>query len=127
MMMFSTFLFVFLNWSAIWQCRETQCKYVPLIRDDVWMMNAFHIIVILFETVVLIYWLSLFINYSREILSMISIKSFYNNDLNITEQDIQTIQWVEVINKIINLQNSRKIYVLKNIDELGKFICLMRL
>jgi len=120
MLVFSTFLFVMLNWSEVWHCQDVNCKKIPLIRDDVWTMNAFHIIVLLFETIVFFYWIYLLLKYVRDVLSMVAIKSFFNNDLKISETDIQTIQWAEVVEKIIELQNTRKIYIIKNVDEFGK-------
>lgn len=122
MMVFSTFLFVFLDWAAMWHCQDVQCKKIPIIRDDVWTLNAFHVIVLLFELVVFFYWFSLVVKYGKDVLSMIAIKNFYNYDLNISEQDIQTIQWNEVVEKIIELQHKRKIYIVKNIDEFGTYV-----
>ncbi|KAF0972369.1 hypothetical protein FDP41_009272 [Naegleria fowleri] len=126
MMVFSTFLFVFLDWAAMWHCQDVQCKKIPIIRDDVWTLNAFHVIVLLFELVVFFYWFSLVVKYGKDVLSMIAIKNFYNYDLNISEQDIQTIQWNEVVEKIIELQHKRKIYIVKNIDEFDILNRIMR-
>ncbi|KAL9656375.1 hypothetical protein ABK040_005141 [Willaertia magna] len=117
MVAFSTFLFVFLNWEEIWRCQDVSCKYVPIIRKDIWVFNAFHIIVFLFELTVLGYWFYSLFKYLRDIFSMITIKHFYNNDLNISEIDIQTIQWVDVVERMIELQKKRKIYIIKNVDE----------
>ena len=121
MMIFSTFLFVFLNWYDMWHCQDVACKTVPVFRKNVWTMNAFHIVVLLFEFVVCFYWMYLLVKYLRDLLGMLSIKHFFNTELNITEKDIQTIQWVEVVEKIIEFQNKKKINIIKNVDEFGMY------
>ena len=64
----------------------------------------------------LAYWIYLLITYCAKIGVMWRTKNFYCNHLEITESDIQTIEWEEVVHKVVQLQAKKKIYLMKSLD-----------
>lgn len=127
MIVFSTFLFVFVDWRAIWSCKNQECAHVRIVRPDVFTrFNLFHKIAITFESAILCYWLFLCSKYLYELVSMWEIKHFYNVHLNITERDIQTLEWDEIVNKIIELQQQIRICLMKDLDAFDIMNRIMR-
>lgn len=121
MIVFSTFLLVMIDWFALWYCNGEACKnasfiFIPKSLDD---LNIYRVTVLVFETVFLCFWIVLLILSVYQVAAMIKIKNFYNHDLGISEGDVQTITWSELVEKIVQIQRERpgSISRVKTLDE----------
>lgn len=124
---FSTFLLVFVDWVTLWQCTGAECKnakvvFFPTSFDDI---NAFRLSVLVFESVFLCFWIVLLILSVYQVASMIKIKGFYNSDLGVSESEVASITWAELVEKIVDIQRKRpgSISRVKTLDEWGMLSC----
>jgi autophagy-related protein 9 len=112
---FTTFLSVVVDWPVVWNCHDqSSCNIAAanFIRKDPFEnISVMRTIVIIFELVIIAYWVFLLLQYVYEIWNMWTIKHFYNNLLKISEKQLQTLNWDEVVEKIENLQQTKRIAV----------------
>lgn len=132
MISLTTLLTIFVDWSAIWNCRDQECASVQVIRTGVLQkkvtFNWFHRASIVFHVGVLFYWLYLCYGWMRMVSSMYRIKQFFNVHLNVSENELQTLEWEEIVQKMINLQNEQgtRIHVMKELNAFDIMSRIMR-
>jgi autophagy-related protein 9 len=123
---FSAAMFIFLNWAELWACSQQECKDVSVLRIPQELSN-FHMVVLVFEGAFSCYWFVTFVQYVYEIGGLLKIKHFFNNDLGISESDIQTILWSELVDKIVKVQETIPISRVKaKLDERDIVNLIMR-
>jgi autophagy-related protein 9 len=84
-------------------------------------------VVLVFEGAFSCYWFVTFVQYVYEIGGLLKIKHFFNNDLGISESDIQTILWSELVDKIVKVQETIPISRVKaKLDERDIVNLIMR-
>lgn len=61
----------------------------------------------------------LFVKYISEIQAFAKIKTFYNSDLKISETDVQTIKWGEVVHKIVQFSKKHRLQLVRDLTAQG--------
>lgn len=108
---FSTFLFSFIHWNKLWECRdETSCapNAHDYIRDPFQNAGFLDAMVFIWFILFSLYWLwtvVLFIASTRDASEMDRI---FKEKLNISNKELQTIEWHEVVSRLEALQRSGK-------------------
>lgn len=73
----------------------------PALRESVNFSAPIPIWLMVFLVIFSLYWLSKLFSFFSSIKTNWEISSFYKNTLKINEDDIQTIEWREVVSKIV--------------------------
>jgi len=106
-MFFSTFLFLFVNWSEVLKCTtEEACKNVDGYRSDVLSNPTFGDVMIIFYFVIFslyLVWNGIVFVYS--LYEMREASHFYRKKLGITDRQLSVIGWHEVVDKIVEVQD----------------------
>ncbi|EGG14471.1 RasGTPase-activating protein [Cavenderia fasciculata] len=93
---FFTFLVSFINYGVLFSQPSNIQKSVNFDRQiPTWLI----IFLVLFG----IYWCAKFIKFLASLKSRLEMRSFYHNTLKISEDDVQTIEWREVVTKLIKV------------------------
>eukprot|EP00163_Fabomonas_tropica_P000156 TRINITY_DN1010_c0_g2_i1.p1 TRINITY_DN1010_c0_g2~~TRINITY_DN1010_c0_g2_i1.p1 ORF type:complete len:759 (+),score=183.40 TRINITY_DN1010_c0_g2_i1:637-2913(+) len=111
---FSSFLLFWVDWGALIECGETDTEPCAdkAIRSDAWShWPLFHVLyLVIFWT----YWLWQVAHFVWELRGIIEMRSFYNNQLEIPEYELQSIPWREVVFKLISLQERQRISIVND-------------
>ena len=107
---FSTFLFSWVDWTALLECKdEHTCHpflhYVsnPMERPTLWSVMVF-IWFCLFS----VYWLWTVLSFGTQARDAMGMHRFFQHRLGISQRDLQTIEWHEVVARLVALQESGK-------------------
>ncbi|KAG9153990.1 hypothetical protein Leryth_000500 [Lithospermum erythrorhizon] len=73
-----------------------------------------------------IYWFFCFLRFFAQLKDTLGIRQFYSNSLHVTDKEIQTIPWPLILEKVIQLQNSQQLCVVKDLSIHDVVMRLMR-
>ena len=97
---FALFLSTCIDFSKIPTSKSTPEILIPKCMSKAsWLKNA-----TLFFFIV--YWLSRLAHYIRDTRRLFQLQEFYLHVLGITDQDIQTVSWVQVVDGLVKVQNA---------------------
>eukprot|EP00501_MAST-03F_sp_TOSAG23-6_P001855 GSMAST32.ASY1.ANO1.1933.1 assembled CDS len=103
---FSTFVFLFVNWSNLLKCHsESSCKTLEeYITFDSLTTIHWEKIVAGYTIVFFIHWLWSFLSFFPTLKCAFEMKKFYRDKLGLRTRDLQTIPWSEVTKRLAQLQ-----------------------
>eukprot|EP01080_Neovahlkampfia_damariscottae_P005170 gene5170-8776_t len=119
------FIFLIINWSNIRECKSNECFnsisniFLPSLSLYKWFIQICSLFLIG-------YFIYQIIKYFKEIKNFYSIKKFYNEDLKIDEDEMRTIEWSEIIDKIVKIQDVMKLSTHKKLTSLDILNRIMR-
>ncbi|KAK7284106.1 hypothetical protein RJT34_18845 [Clitoria ternatea] len=73
-----------------------------------------------------IYWIFCFLRFFAQLKDTLEIRRFYYNSLHVTDNEIQTIPWATIIEKVVQVQSSRQLCVVKDLSAHDIVTRLMR-
>ncbi|KAK2442072.1 autophagy-related protein [Trifolium repens] len=73
-----------------------------------------------------IYWLFCFLRFFAQLKDTLEIRQFYYNSLHVTDNEIQTMPWATIVDKVVLVQSTRKLCVLKDLSAHDIVMRLMR-
>ncbi|KAL6953542.1 autophagy protein atg9 [Sarracenia purpurea var. burkii] len=73
-----------------------------------------------------IYWIFCFLRFFAQLKDTLKIRQFYHNSLSITDNEIQTMPWPSILEKVVQLQRSQKLCVVKDLSAHDVVMRLMR-
>ncbi|CAK7346425.1 unnamed protein product [Dovyalis caffra] len=73
-----------------------------------------------------IYWIFCFLRFFAQLRDILGIRHFYYNSLRVTDNEIQTMQWATVLEKVVQLQHSQQLCVVKDLTAHDVVMRLMR-
>ncbi|CAL5193731.1 unnamed protein product [Lathyrus oleraceus] len=73
-----------------------------------------------------IYWIFCFLRFFAQLRDTLEIRQFYYNSLHVTDNEIQTMPWATVVDKVVLVQSTRKLCVLKDLSVHDIVMRLMR-
>lgn len=103
--LFSVFLFLFFDWSAIMRCESVDtCHDLNVYVNRTPDVHGFWgcLVVMYFVTLSLL-WCWRIVSYSVRLPRLIAVHRFVRDTLQISDQDLSTLQWDEVIGRIRSL------------------------
>ncbi|KAL5149194.1 Autophagy-related protein 9 [Glycine soja] len=73
-----------------------------------------------------IYWIFCFLRFFVQLKDTLDIRQFYYNDLCVTDNEIQTMPWATILEKVVLVQSSRQLCVVKDLSAHDMVMRLMR-
>ncbi|KAL5136734.1 Autophagy-related protein 9 [Glycine soja] len=73
-----------------------------------------------------IYWIFCFLRFFVQLKDTLDIRQFYYNNLRVTDNDIQTMPWATILEKVVLVQSSRQLCVVKDLSAHDMVMRLMR-
>ncbi|WOG81745.1 hypothetical protein DCAR_0100896 [Daucus carota subsp. sativus] len=134
---FSCFFLLYVDWNGL---RNAKCGMVAVesgIKPCDLVKEAFHehplipftlskAIIVGYLGIFSIYWIICFLRFFAQLKEILKIRQFYYNSLCITDNEMQTMQWASVLEKVVQLQNSRQLCVVKDLSAHDIVMRLMR-
>jgi len=105
---FSTFLLAFVNWEIVLQCNSESCKQDEVLKPspfgNVFNGDMYEVFVLAFTIVCGSFMVRELGVCCYDIKEYYLIKRFVNDKLAVSEREMRTILWPELVNKILDLQ-----------------------
>ncbi|XP_014496029.1 autophagy-related protein 9 isoform X1 [Vigna radiata var. radiata] len=73
-----------------------------------------------------IYWIFCFLRFFAQLKDTLEIRRFYYNSLHVTDNEIQTMPWATILEKVVLLQRSQQLCVVKDLSAHDIVMRLMR-
>lgn len=73
-----------------------------------------------------IYWIFCFLRLFAQLKETLKIRRFYYNSLNVTDNEIQTMPWSSIIEKVVQVQHTQQLCVVKDLSVHDVVMRLMR-
>ncbi|GER29700.1 autophagy 9 family protein [Striga asiatica] len=73
-----------------------------------------------------IYWIFCFLRFFAQLKETLKIRRFYYNSLHVTDNEIQTMPWSSILEKVVQVQHSQKLCVVKDLSIHDVVMRLMR-
>lgn len=73
-----------------------------------------------------IYWIFCFLKFFAQLKDTLKIRQFYYNSLNVTDEEIQTMSWASILEKVVQVQSSQQLCVVKDLAIHDVVMRLMR-
>ncbi|KAL8101166.1 autophagy-related protein 9-like [Apium graveolens] len=134
---FSCFFLLYVDWNGL---RNAKCGMVAVesgIKPCDLVKEAFHehpltpftlstAIIVGYLGIFSIYWIFCFLRFFAQLKETLKIRQFYYSSLCITDNEMQTMQWASILEKVVKLQNSQQLCVVKNLSVHDIVMRLMR-
>ncbi|KAF7804650.1 autophagy-related protein 9-like [Senna tora] len=73
-----------------------------------------------------VYWIFCFLRFFSQLKDTLEIRQFYYNSLHVTDNEIQTMPWATILEKVFLVQSSRQLCVVKELSAHDMMMRLMR-
>ncbi|KAB1213735.1 Autophagy-related protein 9 [Morella rubra] len=73
-----------------------------------------------------IYWIFCFLRFFAQLKDTLGIRHFYYTSLHVTDKEIQTLPWATIVEKVVQLQSSQQLCVVKDLSAHDVMMRLMR-
>ncbi|CAA0832170.1 autophagy 9 (APG9 [Striga hermonthica] len=73
-----------------------------------------------------IYWIFCFLRFFAQLKETLKIRRFYYSSLHVTDNEIQTMPWSSILEKVVHVQHSQKLCVVKDLSIHDVVMRLMR-
>ncbi|CAN6310440.1 unnamed protein product [Urochloa humidicola] len=130
------FFFLFVDWDALGHLKcgvealeigAKPCDLMNVIKNDPLIPFTYMKIITIGSMVILTtYGIINFVKFFVKLRSTLNVRDFYYNSLKVTDLEIQTISWPKVVEKVVLLQKSQKLCIVKDLSEHDIIMRLMR-
>lgn len=130
------FFFLYVDWNALGHLKcgvealesgEKPCDLMEAIKHNPLVPFTFPKMITVGSMVILAtYGLINFLKFFVQLRSTLNVRDFYYNSLKITDLEIQTISWPRIIEKVVLLQKSQKLCVVRDLSEHDIIMRIMR-
>ncbi|OVA02137.1 Autophagy-related protein 9 [Macleaya cordata] len=73
-----------------------------------------------------IYWIFCFLRFFAQLKDTLEIRRFYYNSLNVTDREVQTMPWASILEKVVQIQRSQQLCVVKDLSAHDVIMRIMR-
>jgi len=130
------FFFLFVDWDALAHLKcgvealeigEKPCDLMNVIKNDPLSPFTYVKMITVGSMVILTtYGIINFVKFFVKLRSTLNVRDFYHNSLKVTDLKIQTISWPKVVEKVVLLQKSQQLCVVKDLSEHDIIMRIMR-
>lgn len=130
------FFFLFVDWDALGHLKcgvealemgDKPCDLMNVIKNDPLVPFTYVKIITIGSMIILTtYGIINLIKFFVKLRSILNVRDFYYNSLKVTDLEIQTISWPKVVEKVVLLQKSQQLCVVKDLSEHDIIMRLMR-
>ncbi|KAG7036322.1 Autophagy-related protein 9 [Cucurbita argyrosperma subsp. argyrosperma] len=134
---FSAFFLLFVDWNGLRNAKcgmdavESGTKPCDLAKEALHEHPLDHItlskaIILGYLGIFSVYWIFCFFRFFAQLKDILGIRRFYNNSLHISDNEIQTMPWATILEKVVELQRTYQLCVAKDLSAHDVVMRLMR-
>lgn len=134
---FSGFFLLYVDWNGLRNAKcgmdavESGIKPCDLAKDALHEhpLNPFTLskaVIVGYLGIFSIYWIFCFLRFFAQLKETLKIRQFYYHSLHVTDNEMQTMPWASVLEKVVQLQNSQQLCVVKDLSAHDIVMRLMR-
>ncbi|KAL6645923.1 hypothetical protein ACP70R_017531 [Stipagrostis hirtigluma subsp. patula] len=130
------FFFLFVDWNALGHLKcgvealesgEKPCDLMKVIKHNPLVPFTLPKLITVGSMVILTtYGLTNFLKFFVQLRSTLNVRQFYYESLKVTDLELQTISWPRIIEKVVLLQKSQKLCVVRDLSEHDIIMRIMR-
>ncbi|CAL4921765.1 unnamed protein product [Urochloa decumbens] len=130
------FFFLFVDWDTLIHLKcgvealesgEKPCDLMNVIKHDPLVPFTLPKMITVGSMVILTsYGLTNFLKFFVQLKSTLNVRQFYYDSLKVNDLEIQTISWPKIIEKVVLLQKSQKLCVVRDLSEHDIIMRIMR-
>lgn len=117
--LFSGFLLLFVNWGAIHECgRDDDCDVGRVIFNSTPLKHVlfWKVMVILYLTIFSAYFVITFLQIVNDMKELVDVKDFVNNKLGMSDRELQTITWPELVARLVRVQEQTRLCITRDLS-----------
>ncbi|XP_023554282.1 autophagy-related protein 9-like isoform X1 [Cucurbita pepo subsp. pepo] len=134
---FSAFFLLFVDWNGLRNAKcgmdavESGTKPCDLAKEALHEHPLRHMtvskaIIIGYLGIFSVYWTFCFLRFFAQLKDILGIRHFYYNSLQISDNEIKTMPWATILEKVVELQSTRQLCVAKDLSAHDVVMRLMR-
>ncbi|XVF71981.1 hypothetical protein PTKIN_Ptkin12aG0084200 [Pterospermum kingtungense] len=134
---FSGFFLLFVDWNGLRNAKcgldafESGTKPCDLAKEALHQhpltpLTLSKAIIVGYLGLFSIYWIFCFLRFFAQLKDTLGIRHFYYNSLHVTDNEIQTMPWATVLERVVRLQSSQQLCVVKDLSAHDVIMRLMR-
>ncbi|KAI3741934.1 hypothetical protein L1987_59613 [Smallanthus sonchifolius] len=135
--LFSGFFLLFFNWNGIRYVKcgmdavESGKKPCDLAKEVLYQhpltpLTLLKVVILGYLGITSSYWIFCFIRFFAQLKDTLEIRKFYNNSLNVKDNEIHTMPWSTILEKVVQVQESRQLCVVKDLSGHDIIMRMMR-
>ncbi|XP_058082140.1 autophagy-related protein 9-like [Magnolia sinica] len=134
---FSGFILLFVDWHGLLNAKcgmdavESGIKPCDLVKEALHMHPLVPFtfpkaIIVGYLGIFSIYWIFCFLRFFAQLKDTLEVRRFYYNSLNITDCEVQNTPWAEILEKVVHIQSSQQLCVVKDLSAHDMVMRIMR-
>ncbi|KAM6565158.1 hypothetical protein CsatB_025156 [Cannabis sativa] len=134
---FSGFFLLFVDWNGLRNAKcgmdaiESGIKPCDLAKEALHAhpltpLTLSKAVIVGYLGIFSIYWIFCFLRFFAQLRETLDIRHFYYNSLRVTDNEIQTMPWATILEKVVQLQSSERLCVVKDLSAHDVVMRLMR-
>ncbi|KAI3678818.1 hypothetical protein L6452_38121 [Arctium lappa] len=134
---FSGFFLLFVDWNGLRSAKcgmdavESGIKPCDLAKEALHQhpltpLTPFKVVILGYLGITFVYWIFCFLRFFVQLKDTLEIRQFYINSLGVTDNEIQTMPWASVLEKVVRIQDSQQLCVVKDLSAHDIVMRLMR-
>ncbi|KAL3510247.1 hypothetical protein ACH5RR_029648 [Cinchona calisaya] len=134
---FSGFFLLYVDWNGLRNAKcgmdavESGIKPCDLAKEALHQhpLTPFTLakaIIVGYLGILSIYWIFCFLRFFTQLKDTLKIRRFYKNSLRVTDNEIKTLPWALILEKVVHTQNSQQLCVVKDLSIHDVVMRLMR-
>ena len=116
--LFTGFLLLFVNWGDIHACgRELECNVGHAVFNTTPLKHAtfWKAMVLLYLSIFSCYFALSFLQIFHDLKELIDVKDFVNNKLGMSDRELQTVSWAELVSRLVKVQATTRLCISKDL------------
>ncbi|KAK9067555.1 hypothetical protein SSX86_011666 [Deinandra increscens subsp. villosa] len=134
---FSGFFLLFVDWNGLRRAKcgmdavESGIKPCDLAKEalhehPLTPLTTFKVVILGYLGITFIYWMFCFLRFFVQLKDTLDIRQFYINSLGVTDNEMQTMPWASILEKVVRVQESQQLCVVKDLSAHDIVMRLMR-
>ncbi|XP_028791968.1 autophagy-related protein 9 [Neltuma alba] len=134
---FSGFFLLYVDWNGLRNAKcgmdavESGIKPCDLAKEALWQhpltpLTLTKAIIVGYLGIFSIYWIFCFLRFFTQLKDTLEIRQFYYNSLCVTDNEIQTMPWATILEKVVSIQSSQQLCLVKDLSAHDMVMRLMR-
>ncbi|KAI4318008.1 hypothetical protein L6164_025821 [Bauhinia variegata] len=134
---FSGFFLLYVDWNGLHNAKcgmdavESGIKPCDLAKEAIHQhplspLTLTKSIIVGYLGIFSVYWIFCFLRFFTQLKDTLQIRHFYYNSLHVTDSEIQTMPWATILEKVVLIQSSQQLCVVKDLSAHDIVMRLMR-
>lgn len=134
---FSGFFLLFVDWNGLRSAKcgmdavESGIKPCDLAKEALHQhpltpLTPFKVVILGYLGITFVYWIFCFLRFFVQLKDTLEIRQFYINSLGVTDNEMQTTPWASILEKVVQIQESQQLCVVKDLSAHDIVMRLMR-